>query len=338
MNGRYTPPPSLPSETRMNHASPAPAVRPLAALLLGSALALPIAGCGEDPSVAGASEFGKRFAQLSEDYRKLSEGRSLITETGPSRNTSDLSGILGSLNQLSGGTAEQGSAAALLRAKVATDLGAFQAGRAARVESDSRQLFELIGAIADAASRVEAQSQAELSLGSDRKRLSEAKSGAEAAMNTLRTIIGQMREPLARLEADRERRVAEIAALDGEIASLRRDAAAAGDLAGFPLTEEAAAMNAEAIRLRTRSALELGELSVRAEELSLVETALVAAEGLAGSAQAGLKELEDFSATIDAGSKAGRDLVSTLRAEAEAVLAKVDELRGTSLDELYASA
>ena len=322
----------------MNAANTVLARRPLAALLLGSALALSLSGCGEDPQVASASDFSRRFAQLSEDYRKLAESRSLIAETGPTENTSDLTGLLGSLNQLSGGTPEQGSAAALLRAKVATDLGTFQANRAARAEADSRQLFELIGAVADAAVRVETLAEAEVSLAGDRERLAAARAEADRDMAMLRTLIVEMREPVARLGADRERRLAEIAAIDGEISVLRRDAAAAGARAGFPLVEEAAELNTQAIRLRTRSAVETGELAVASDELALAETTLIAAEGLSGSAQSGLKALEDFSATLEREAKAGRDLANTLRTEAETLLAKVEDLRGTALDEIYASA
>ena len=322
----------------MNAANTVLARRPLAALLLGSALAVSLSGCGEDPQVAAASDFARKFAQLSEDYRKLAESRSLIAETGPVENTSDLSGLLGSLNQLSGGTPEQGSAAALLRAKVAMDLGTLEAGRAARAEADSRRLFELVGALADAAARVESLAEAEISLAGDRERLTAERSSAESAMNALRGVVAGMRGPIERLGADRDRRSVEIAAIDSEIASLRRDAAAAGPRAGLPLVEEAAELNAQAITLRTRSALELGELELRSDELSLAESTLVASEGLAGSAQSGLKELEDFSATLDRDAKNGRELVTALRSEAESILAKVDELRGEGLDGLYQAA
>jgi hypothetical protein len=327
----------------MNAAPTVLARRPLAAvlpgLLLGSAVAVAsLAGCGEDPKVADATEFARKFDTLSEDYRKLSAGRSLIAETGPVENTSDLAGLLGSLNQLSGGTSEQTAAASLLRAKVAMDLGTFEAGRAARAEVDSRQLFELVGALSDAAAKVETLSQVEPSLAGDRERLTAARASAEAAMGALRGAMAGLREPIDRLGLDRERREAEIAAIDGEIASLRRDAAAAGARAGFPLVEEAAELNAQAITLRTRSALDRGELELRSDEFALAESTLVASEGLAGSAQSGLKKLEDFSATLDREAKAGRELVTTLRTEAETILAKVDELRGETLDSLYAAA
>jgi hypothetical protein len=322
----------------MSIASTVLARRPLAALLAGSTLALVLAGCGEDPQVAAASEFERKFARLSEDYRKLAASRSPVAEGGPAENTTDLSGLLGSLNQLSGGTPEQSSAAALLRAKVAMDLGTFEAGRAARAEADSRRLFDLVGALADAAMRIEALTEAEISLAGDRERLTAERSSAEAGISALRGAIAGMREPIERLGADRERRLGEIAAIDGEIATLRRDAAAAGARAGFPLVEEAAELDAQAITLRTRTALEQGELELRSDELSLAESALVASEGLAGSAQSGLKKLEDFSATLDRDAKAGRELATALRGQAETILAEVDALRGERLAGLYAAA
>ena len=315
-----------------------PTRRSLAALLLGSTIALPLTGCGEDPQVAGAVDFGARFATISEDYRKLAASRSIGAEGGPVANTSDLSGLLGSLNQLSGGTPEQSAAAALLRAQVATDLGTLESVRAGRVEADSRQLFALIGGLADAAARIENLSNVEISLADDRERLAETRAAAERDSQDLRGVVAGMREPVERLDADRERRMAEIARIDDEIAILRRDAAAAGSRAGLPLFEEAADLNDQVIRLRTRTAIESGQLADASNELSLAETQLVASEALAGSAQSAMKELEDFSAALDREAKAGRDLATTLRGEAETLLARVEELRGESLDSLYQSA
>jgi len=316
------------------------AARPVASLSLSLVLAtIPwLGGCGEEPTAANASGFTERLERLAADYRKLAGSRALVGETGPLDDTTDLAGLLGGLNSLSGGTPEQQESAALLRAHVAADLARAEAARAVRIEVETALLFELVGTLADAAARLDAIAETKVPLASEREMLDRERAAADREAGTLGTAATELKVPVELLAADREARLEAIAELDTEIARLRRDATQAGARAGLPFTMEAAGLNEEAIRLRTESAVELGLLAAASGELELVETALAAARGRSGSAQTALRKLEDFAAALEKDAGDTRAVARSLRTEAETILEKIADLRGEPLDRAYAAA
>jgi hypothetical protein len=311
---------------------------PFAAFLLaGAATVLPLvalSGC-KDADLEAQSAVQQTILKVSHEFADtLAKHSSSSAESS----ISSLSALQSQIDRLDNPSDEQRAAAGLLSAAIAQATADVQSVVAYESLRKIQQDRAYAAAMADAAATLKtiADSQASISLATDKTRLREEQRSADETLKQVQDQLKQLEGPMAQLKARIEERRTEIVALQGNVEELRRRAIEAGARAGLPLIEEAAGIKGSIRAARADAAIGELDLSRVEPEHTRANIAHEGAKSLKSAASSGLDKLQNFENVLNSEAAATRATADEAKKSAETALADI-ATANTALKETFSA-
>jgi hypothetical protein len=306
---------------------------PVAALLLsGATTLLPLAlvtgavvtglgGC-TDADIEARTTVQATIVKVADEFATTMSEHSV---SAVDKSVESLGRLQSQIDRLDNPSNEQRAAAGLLSAAISQASADVQSETAFRTLRKLQQDRIYASTMADAAATLKsiADSQASISLATDKTQLKEEREEAEASLKQVQDALQQMEGPLAKLKARIEERRGEITALEANVEELRRRAIEAGALAGFPYIEQAATVKGTIRTARSDAAMSELELSSVQPEYDRANLAHEGAKALKSAASSGLDKLQAFENVLTEEAKGASAAAESAKGLAEKALAEI---------------